>query len=129
MRHFWVAIAILCAIVLAVTVNTVAVARSIEKSKTDIQNIPHPDTSDEGADLSLQAALVEGARTTWQRKLRFLSLTIHHHDAMKVNEHLAALCGAAKANDAKAYVTTLAVLMDAFEHIEELNTPTLWNIL
>ena len=103
--------------------------RKVEKSVNEIMGIPLPDVEDENANLALQASLAEQAQARWRKKLRFLSLSIHHHDAMQVNEHLAALCGAAQANDAKAYVEALSVLEDAFLHIKELNAPSVWNLL
>ncbi|MBO5789988.1 MAG: DUF4363 family protein [Clostridia bacterium] len=129
MKHFWIAVVILSVVALAVTLNTVFVSRGIEKSVNEIMGIPLPDVEDENANLALQASLAEQAQARWRKKLRFLSLSLHHHDTMQVNEHLAALCGAAKANDAKAYVEALSVLEDAFLHIKELNAPSVWNLL
>ena len=128
MKQFLIALLIFSLIVLAVALNTVFVARGIDKSIKEIESIPQPNTS-EDAELALQAELALKAQANWRRRLKFLSLSIHHHDAMQVNEHLAALCGAAHANDPKAYVASLSVLMDAFMHLKELNTPSVWNVL
>lgn len=128
MKQFLIALLIFSLIVLAVALNTVFVERGIDKSIKEIESIPQPSTSEE-ADLDLQAELALKAQANWRRRLKFLSLSIHHHDAMQVNEHLAALCGAAQANDPKAYVASLFVLMDAFMHLKELNTPSVWNVL
>ena len=128
MKQFLIALLIFSLIVLAVAFNTVFVARGIDTSIKEIESIPQPSTS-EDAELALQAELALKAQANWKRRLKFLSLSIHHHDAMQVNEHLAALCGAAQANDPKAYVASLSVLMDAFMHLKELNTPSVWNVL
>ena len=129
MKQFLIAIFIFSLIVLAVALNTVFVARGIEKSIKEIESIPLPSTSAEEADLHLQAELALKAQANWRRRLKFLSLSIHHHDAMQASEHLASLCGAAQANDPQAYTQTLSILKDAFMHIKELNTPSIWSVL
>ena len=128
MKQFLIAILVFSLIVLAVALNTIFVARGIEKSIEEIESIPQPSTSEE-ADLRLQAELALKAQANWRRRLKFLSLSIHHHDAMQASEHLASLCGAAQANDPKAYTQTLSILKDAFMHIKELNTPSIWSVL
>ena len=128
MKQFLIAILVFSLIVLAVTLNTIFVARGIEKSIEEIESIPLADTSEE-ADLRLQAELALKAQANWRRRLKFLSLSIHHHDAMQASEHLASLCGAAQANDPQAYTQTLSILKDAFMHIKELNTPSIWSVL
>ena len=102
MKQFLIAILVFSLIILAVALNTIFVARGIEKSIEEIESIPLADTSEE-ADLRLQAELALKAQANWRRRLKFLSLSIHHHDAMQASEHLASLCGAAQANDPKAY--------------------------
>ena len=128
MKQFLIAILVFSLIILAVALNTIFVARGIEKSIEEIESIPQPSTSEE-ADLRLQTELALEAQANWRRRLKFLSLSIHHHDAMQASEHLASLCGAAQANDPKAYTQTLSILKDAFMHIKELNTPSIWSVL
>ena len=128
MKQFLIAIFVFSLILLAVALNTIFVARGIEKSIEEIESIQQPRTSEE-ADLRLQAELALEAQANWRRRLKFLSLSIHHHDAMQASEHLASLCGAAQANDPKAYTQTLSILKDAFMHIKELNTPSIWSVL
>ena len=129
MKQFLIAILIFLLIVLAVALNTIFVARGIEKSIEEIESIPQPSIEQKEADLSMQAELALKAQANWRRRLKFLSLSIHHHDAMQASEHLASLCGAAQANDPKAYTQTLSILKDAFMHIKELNTPSIWSVL
>ena len=129
MKQFLIAILVFSLIVLAVALNTIFVARGIEKSIEEIESIPQPSVEQKEADLSIQAELALKAQANWRRRLKFLSLSIHHHDAMQASEYLASLCGAAQANDPQAYTQTLSILKDAFMHIKELNTPSIWSVL
>ena len=126
MKRFCLALILLSCITAAIWINCIFVNRGIESTKAEIAQIPIPCAS--AKDLSRQAELCALAQAKWKKKLRFLSLSIHHNDSMQVSEYLAALCGAANANDSKAYVQTLSILNDSLEHVQELNTPTFWSI-
>lgn len=106
---------ILSAVLLFVTfgfvlANAIYITKAIEYTESKVKNQAE-------AVLSEQEAIYED----FQKKERFISLTVNHEDLMSVEANFADWIGAARAGSEEDFVIAKSRLLDSLEHLRRLS--------
>ncbi|MFA5561494.1 MAG: DUF4363 family protein [Eubacteriales bacterium] len=130
MKTFIITLSLLAVLVGFVFVNAHLVVRQISETATAVAALPLPEKPEDPAraDLSGQGEQVRGIHQSWQEKLRYISLTVNHHDLMQVQDQFAALMGACEAGNYTDYILTLSMLQSGLSHLREQSLCSLGNI-
>ncbi|MBQ7255961.1 MAG: DUF4363 family protein [Oscillospiraceae bacterium] len=126
MTRFWIAIALLIAVIAWCFFSASAVSERIETVR---QTLSAAQVCMRAEDYPGAERLSADAQRYWRSSQKLLGMVLRHDEADGITGNLAELCAFAETKDTDEFLAVCAATISQLDHIQEMEYPLLENVL
>ena len=126
MKHLWIALGLLAAVLLCSFCSVQVLSRSTEAVSASLSQAQE---HAQRGDYAAAAQQVSRAQELWEEAEAPLGVLLHHEETDEIRFQLAALSAAANPQEPEDFLCRCAELLARLEHLKELDRPRYYNIL
>lgn len=125
MKSNVIALSVLAAVMIFVSLNTFFVMREIDLTISEVDGLVIEETTGDGSD----AEAAERLYREFLRREKVISLTVSHDDLTNIETNFAEMCGALRAREYGQAKIAKSRLTDALRHLRRLSGITIDSII